>query len=117
MRDRRTESTLAYIVIALVLAWFLAVALISTHAVELTAADEPAVLPRPAFDWASSRETSPPENVPVIGVWADNGLEVEATIYWYDAWYEYAPTVVPPVGGYLNQAPPSWWAPMPGAAR
>ena len=70
-----------------------------------------------ALDWNLSDEVSPPEYLPVVGAWAEGGLRIEATIYWYDSWYEYAPTLVPPVGGLIAQSPPDWWAPMPGRAR
>jgi hypothetical protein len=67
--------------------------------------------------WHRTEVDTPPQNIPITGVWTSNGLDVEFVIGFNGAWYEYAPTLKPPIGGRLYELPPVWWTPMPGAAK
>jgi hypothetical protein len=67
--------------------------------------------------WIRSDECDPPCNMPIIGVWVEHGLDVEAAIEWDGRWHEYALTLRPPVGGLLYSSPPTWWIGMPGVAK
>jgi hypothetical protein len=68
--------------------------------------------------WTTSQEMTPPENVPIVGLWMDNGQPVVLAVvahgpryFEYDALHPRGPAS--PLYAY----PPLWWTNMPGAAR
>jgi hypothetical protein len=60
---------------------------------------------------------APPVGEAFLGVWVDRLPDPQFVIHYGDRYWEYAPTLQPPVGSALYAETPAWWIEMPGAAE
>jgi len=78
--------------------------------------DAPA--PRPITHWRRSDRTPPPIATPFVGAYVEDGaLKAEVELHYGDQYWEYAPTLKPPIGASFGSAVPVWWSEAPGEAE
>lgn len=99
---------------------FLAIVFISAVliAIELvlpkTVADR---APEALVTWHRSSVDTPPINTPIVVLYTQYGFDQRTMIQIGVQWFEYAPTLQPPLGSLLYSSPPTWWIELPGGAK
>jgi hypothetical protein len=72
-------------------------------------------LPQPIV--SAWKQTPPPIGVPFVGFWVDGSVQTEFAIHYGTQFWEYAPTLKPPIGQCLGALPPAFWVEAPGSAE
>jgi hypothetical protein len=68
--------------------------------------------------WHRSDDRDPPALRPFFGAWIEGGrLDGRFMVRYGVVYWEYAPTLRPPVGMCYGPEPPMWWIEAPGAAE
>jgi hypothetical protein len=56
-----------------------------------------------------------PVDEPFVGAWVEDGrLVTMVCLHYGDVYWEYAPTLLPPIGMCVGTKAPDWWIEVPG---